>query len=33
MEAAAAGSEIDRRGEADVRAVLGIVGPPPRDEP
>lgn len=32
-EAAEAGSEIDRRGEADVRAVLGIVGPPPRDEP
>ena len=31
-EAAASGAEIDRRGEADPRAVLGIVGPRPRDE-
>ena len=31
-EAAAGGMEIDRRGAADPRAVLGIVGPRPRDE-
>ena len=30
-EAEAGGSEIDRRGEADVRAVLGIVGPRPKE--
>ncbi len=32
MEAEASGVEIDRRGDADVRAVLGIVGPRPRDD-
>jgi hypothetical protein len=31
-EAEASGAEIDRRGDADVRAVLGIIGPRPRDD-
>ena len=32
MEGEARGVEIDRRGDADVRAVLGIIGPRARDD-